>query len=120
MSDFLEEFAFRQRRSGIGQFAEGDWHGDEITVVAAMDGNAESGIETLEQLYRSWKAWSSDLQDGLAEEYGDPGDFWIERITAYEDDYFEIELSAPDLFDEETALAVGTIKDGFTEIGVGS
>lgn len=119
MSDFSDEFAFSPRRSGKGQFAEGDWHGDDITIVAATDGDAESSIETLERLYRSWKAWLSDLQDALVEEYGDPGELWIERITAFEDDYFEIELSAPDIFEEETALAVGTLKDGFTEVGVG-
>ncbi|QUL36639.1 hypothetical protein [Erythrobacter sp. JK5] len=117
MSDFSEEFDFSARKSGKGLFAEGEWHGDDVTLIAALDGDAAEAIDTLERLHKSWKAWSSDLRDAIEEEYGEAGDIWIERITAFAKGEFEIEFGAPDLFDEDTGLATGNLKDGFDEIG---
>lgn len=124
MSDFTEEFQFTPRKSGTGLVAEGDWHGDEITVhaIVTRGGSEETAVSVLETLYRYWKAWSADLIEAIENDHGDPGDFWIEAISAYDGDedegYFEIEFSAPDLFEEELAMAVGTLRRGFDEVGL--
>ena len=119
MSDFSDEFEFRLRKLGAGQIAEGDWYDDEITLQTAPDANQDSALETLSELYRNWRAWRGELQEAIEEAHGDPGDYWLEAITTYDKGYFEIEFSAPDLFDDELALAVGTLGHGFEEVGVG-
>lgn len=122
MSELTEDFEFRPRKSGNGQVADGDWHGEDIQVLTA-DGPQDEAMATLDELYRSWSAWSRMLVKAIEKAHGDPGDYWLEAITAYCGDgyegYFEIEFSSPDLFGEDIALAVGTLKGGFEDVGVG-
>ena len=120
MSDFTDEFAFRPRKSGKGLVAEGDWHGDEVTLLTAGNGTADEEMAVLDDLHRHWRAWRSDLVTAIEDAHGDPGDYWVEAITANcgggRMGYFEIEFSAPDLFDDEIGLAVGTIKGGIDSV----
>ncbi len=122
MSDFTEDFVFMPRKSGNGMVAEGEWHGDEVTLFLSDQSQRDEEIALLEELHRSWAAWSRLLRKAIDKEHGDPGDFWIEAISAYSGEgyegYFEIEFSAPDLFGDDIALAVGTLKDGITDVGL--
>lgn len=119
MTNIREEFDFGPRKSGNGLIAEGDWFGDEIDIMTANGVPHDTALATLSDLYRNWRGWKSDLKDAIVEAHDEPGDYWLEAIIAHKDGRFEIEFSAPDLFDDDIAIAAGTLKNGFGDITIG-
>lgn len=118
MSTIREEFDFGPRKSGSGLIAEGDWYGDEVEIMTANTAPHDDALATLSDLHRNWRGWKIDLRDALDDQYGTPGNYWLEAITAFANGRFEIELSAPSLFGDDIAVAAGTLKGGFDEIAV--
>ena len=124
MAGFTENFALVQAASGDVLTATGDWHGDDgVTVNACFEGgDRDAAIAVLERLHRDWPEWRSRLLAAIEAQHGPVAALRVEAIHAYDGEdlagYFEIELAAPDLFGDDLAMAVGTISDGFEEVGV--
>lgn len=124
MDEFSEEFGFEPGKDADCLTATGEWHGDDDVQLYAIfaKGNQDKAIEVLHTLHRNWRGWRTSMIEAIEQDYGDPGDFWIEAIHGYDgggaDGYFEIEFSAPDLFGDDLAMAVGTIGHGFEEVGI--
>ena len=102
------------------QSLQGDWHGERIVVTAAAEGDQADALRTLAVLHQQWPNWIMRLRGAMAKKHGRTDAIKLEGITAYDDDYFEIEFCSPAVFGDSIALAVGSLTAGFEEIGTQS
>lgn len=120
MPDIRDEFSFGPRKTGTGLIAEGDWFGDTIEVMTANGVDHRDALATLTDLFDHWTGWKADLRAALEDFHGAPGTWWVESILALAGGRFEVEVSAPSLFGDDTAIAKGSLRGGFTDVSLES
>lgn len=124
MPTFADSFALAATAFADELTATGDWHGTADVMVSACFGGGESdrAVAVLAALHGDWDAWLGRVIAATEAAHGPAGAIRLAAVHGYDGDsmegYFEIEFTAPALFGEDFAMAVGTLDAGIEDVGI--